>query len=389
MSTEASDHLGDEPTFDQELLLWLGAEPPGVRAKLNFSGKARIRAIGPYAIALSTGAVAGQILGGALISANIAGSHWRAIFLINLPIGAAVIAAARRYLPADGHRTAQRIDLTGVATLSAALLLLVLPLALGRSESWPVWTWVSFGASAPAFVLFLAAERRITANGGSPLVNVQILARPAIGWGLLTLVAATGTYYALLFTLAQYLQQGLADSPLVSGLTLVPWVAAFGLAGQLVRRLPPRMIPHAPGAGRALLTACYVAISAGMFTGRHSEALLVPLLGAGGFGLGIQFSALIAHLTKTVPTEYAPDISDVSTTAIQIGGALGVAAFSTLYLSLNANPGVHHATHAFAITTAAFAAVALLATATAFGSTHQPTPTHRSSAQPTGAATGR
>jgi hypothetical protein len=53
-------------------------------------------------------------------------------------------------------------------------------------------------------------------------------------------LAATGTYYALLFTLAQYLQQGLGDSPLASGLALVPWVATFGLAGQLVRRLPLR-----------------------------------------------------------------------------------------------------------------------------------------------------
>jgi MFS family permease len=108
--------------------------------QLNFSGKERLRGIGLYAIALSTGAVAGQILGGALISANIAGSHWRAIFLINLPIGAAVIAAARRYLPADSHRTARPVDLPGVATLSATMLLLVLPLALGRSEGWPIWT---------------------------------------------------------------------------------------------------------------------------------------------------------------------------------------------------------------------------------------------------------
>jgi len=291
--------------------------------QLNFSGKERSRAIGLYAVALSTGAVAGQILGGALISANIAGSHWRAIFLINLPIGAAVIAAARRY----------------------------------------------------------------TANHGLPLINVEILARPAIRWGLLTLLAATGTYYALLFTLAQYLQQGLAESPLVSGLTLVPWVAAFGLAGQLVRRLPPRAIPLAPGAGCVLLTASYTAISAALFTGYHGEALLVPLLGVGGLGLGVQFSALIAHLTKTVPDEYAPDISGVSTTAIQIGGAIGVAGFGTLYLSLNANPGIHQATHAFAVTTAAFAGVALLATATAYRSTRQPTATHRHSATPKGAIT--
>lgn len=333
--------------------------------QLNFTGEERKRAIGLYAIALSAGAVVGQILGGALISANIAGSHWRAIFLINVPVGAAVIMAALRYLPADSPRTVRRLDLPGVATLSASLLLIVLPLVLGRSEQWPTWAWICLAASPPACALFLAAERRIMARGGSPLVNVQVLARPAICWALLTLLAATGTYYALLFTLAQYLQQGLGDSPLASGLALVPWVAAFGLAGQLVRRLPPRMAPLTPAAGCLLLAAAYSAISIMLFTGHHAQALLVVLLGAGGLGLGIQFSALIRHLTTAVPAEFAADISGVSTTALQIGAAIGVAAFGTLYLSLTSRGGADPATHAFAITTAAFAVVALLATATA------------------------
>ena len=343
--------------------------------QLNFSGGDRVRAIGLYALALSSGAVIGQILGGALISADIAGTQWRAIFLINIPIGAGVVVAALRHLPADEHRTACRIDLAGVVALSATMLLLVLPLAVGRSEGWPVWAWISLAASVPAFMLFLMLERRITANDGSPLINVQVIARPAIFWGLLTLLGAIGTYYALLFTLAQYLQQGLGHSPLVSGLTLVPWVAAYGIAGQIVRRLPPRMIALAPSVGCVLLTAAYVAISAALFSGHHSEALLVPLLGVGGLGLGILFSAVIAHLTKAVPIEYAADISGVSTTAIQIGGAIGVAAFGTLYLSLSSHPGAAHATHAFALTTAAFAAVALLATAAAHRATHPPTST--------------
>jgi MFS family permease len=342
--------------------------------QLNFTGDQRKRAIGLYAIALSTGAVVGQILGGALIAANVAGSHWRAIFLVNVPVGAAVIMAALRYLPADSPRKARRLDLPGVATLSACLLLIVLPLVLGRNERWPAWTWICLGASVPAFALFLAAERRIAARGGSPLVNVQVLARPAICWALLTLLAATGTYYALLFTLAQYLQQGLGDSPLVSGLALVPWVAAFGLAGQLVRRLPPRMAPLTPGAGCLLLAAAYSAISVMLFSGHHVQALLIVLLGVGGLGLGIQFSALIRHLTTAVPAEYAADISGVSTTALQIGAAIGVAAFGTLYLSLTAQQGASPATHAFAITTAAFAVVALLATATAALTTRQARP---------------
>jgi hypothetical protein len=145
---------------------------------------------------------------------------------------------------------------------------------------------------------------------------VQVLARSAICWALL---AATGTYYALLFTLAQYLQQGLGDSPLVSGLALVPWVAAFGLAGQRVRRLPPRMAPLAPGAGCLLVAAAHSAISVMLFSGHHVQALLIVLLGVGGLGLGIQFSALIRHLTTAVPAEYAADISGVSTTAQRVG----------------------------------------------------------------------
>jgi EmrB/QacA subfamily drug resistance transporter len=343
--------------------------------QLHFTGQQRARAIGLYAIALSAGAVIGQILGGALISANIAGTQWRAIFLINVPIGAAVIIAARRHLPPDERRAAKRIDVAGVATLSATMLLIVLPLALGRSEGWPAWTWGCLAASAAAFKLFLTVERRVSANDDSPLVNVGVIARPAVSWALVTLLAATATYYALLFTLAQYLQQGLGRSPLISGLTLVPWVAAFGVAGQIVRRLPAHRVSLAPVAGCLMLAAAYAAISAVLFAGHHDEGLLVVLLGVGGLGLGIQFSALIAHVTNAVGTDYAADISGVSTTTLQIGGAIGVAALGTLYLSLTDQAGTGHTTHAFAITTAALATIALLATATAYRATYTTTPT--------------
>jgi MFS family permease len=333
--------------------------------QLIFQGAERARAIGLYAIALSSGAVAGQILGGGLISLDLAGTDWRAIFLVNAPVGAAVVLAARRHLPADDGRATRRIDVRGVATLSAAIVLVVLPLVLGRAEGWPAWAWISLAASAPALALFVAVERRVAARDGSPLMNLGVIARPTISWSLVALLTATGTYYALLFTLAQYLQQGLGRSPFLSGLTLVPWVAAFGAAGQLVRRVPERARPLVPSAGCALLAAAYVAISAALFGDRHGEALLLVVLAAGGLGLGIQFSALIAHLSNAVPPRYAPDISGVSTTLMQIGGTVGVAAFGTLYLGLAADG----ATHAFAVVTAAFAAAALLAAAAAYRST--------------------
>jgi predicted MFS family arabinose efflux permease len=326
--------------------------------QLSFEGAQRARAIGLYAIALSSGAVAGQVLGGVLVSADVAGLGWRAIFFVNVPVGVAVVGAGARYLPGDSERRARRVDGAGVASLSAAVLLVVLPLVLGRAAGWPTWTWLSVAASVPALAAFVLAERRVSARGGAPLVNLHALAPRSVSCGLLAIATATSTYYGLLFTLALYLQQGLGRSALVSGLTLVSWVAAFGAAGQMVRRLPARLARRAAPAGCLLLAGAYVALSASLFAGRHPEALLVGLLGAGGLGLGTQFSAMIAHLTSAVATRYAPDISGVTTTTMQVAGALGVAAFGTAYLSLTADGT---ATHAFAVVTAGFAAVAALA----------------------------
>jgi MFS family permease len=338
--------------------------------QLNFTGADRIRAISFYTIALSTGAVVGQVLGGVLITADVAGTGWRGILLVNVPVCLVVLVAAAAYLPPDRPReTARSIDLPGVAALSAGLLAVIIPLTLGRSEGWPAWTWVSLCASVPAFWLFTAALRRAVRQGRAPLINLPLLARPAISLGLLTLLTATGTYYALLFTLADFVQHGLGRSPLTSGLLLVPWVAAFGIAGQIVRRLPVGLAPVLPLVGCLLLGAAYLTISVSLFAGLWDDALMGGLLAAGGLGLGIQFSALLGHLTNAVPPRFAPDISGVSTTVLQIGGGLGVAAFGAIYLSLAERLGIA-AGDAFAGTTLCLAATALLAAASAWLTTH-------------------
>jgi len=314
--------------------------------QLHFDGDARARAIGRYSLALSGGAVLGQILGGVLVSA---GHSWRPIFLVNVPICVAAIAAGRRALPEDGARGASRIDLRGVATLSAGLLLIVVPLTLGRGEGWPAWTWICLAAAPAALALFLRSQR---------LIDVRALRPPPVLLSLLALMTATGTYFALLFTLAQYVQRGLGHSALVSGLTLVPWVAAFGLGGQLVRRRPARSMS---ACGYLLLTAAYLAIGAL----RPDGALFIVLLGFGGLGLGIGFAALLGHLTTAVAPRHAAEISGVSTTTTQIGGAIGVAAAGGLYLGL-APDGPRYA---FAVTVLALAGAAALAAIAAYVAT--------------------
>ena len=333
--------------------------------QLHFTGQDRVRAIGRYALALSSGAVSGQILGGVLVSADVAGLGWRAVFGVNVPVGVAAVAAALRFLPADGGREA-RLDLAGAGLLAVAALLLVVPLTLGSSAGWPPWAWACLAASLPATAAFAAAENRVARTGRPPLLTMDLLRIPAVRWGLVTMAVATSTYYALMFTLAQYLQGGLGRSPVVSGLTLVPWVAAFGLAGQVVRRLGARR--WVPAAGCLLLAVAFAGISAGLFGGFGGEALLVPMFGLGGLGLGIEFAAQAGRLTAAVEPRYAADISGASSTLIQVGGAIGVAAIGALYLAGTRGSGAPAmvSAHAFAVTTGVLAGIALLAAAAAW-----------------------
>ncbi len=362
--------------------------------QLNFPGPERARAIGLYAVALSGGAVAGQVLGGLIVSANLFGATWQPVFLINVPIGLVLMAAAARFLPADQQRSAQRLDLAGVATLSIAVLLAIVPLILGRDQSWPGWTWVSLIASVPAVLVFITIERRVAAQGRDPLVNLQLLARPAIAWGLVAFGAAGSTYFSMLFVLALYLQQGLDKTPLYSGLALVSWVAAFGLAGPLLRRLPAARVPLFAPVGSLVLAGSYLGIGLSVMGGTPSGSLLIALLGLGGLGLGLGFSAIVAHITNSVPERYAPDASGLITTISQITAAAGIAIFGTLYLSLVAMPGPGPAMQAFSIVNAAFAVTAFLAAAAAYvsirrSSTHVPqqaipaTATQRMATSPT------
>jgi MFS family permease len=345
--------------------------------QLNFEGAKQTRAVGYYAVALSVGAVAGQVLGGALISANLFDTGWRPIFLINIPIGAAIMVAGLKFLPADPGGRPRRLDLRGVALLSATVLLALLPLILGHTQGWPMWVWLCLAASLVPFTALVAVERRLAARDEYPLINLHVVTRPPITWGLAAYAAANLTYFSLLFTLALFLQQGLGESPLYSGLALLSWAAAFGVGGPVVPRLPSRATPFIAPFGFGMLALSYIAISAAMFTGYYGTVLIFLLLGFGGLGIGIAFTANIRHLTAVASPRYAPDMSGLITTVSQIAGVTGIATFGTAYFSLVPDPSPHSAMHGFAIVSAGFAIMALVATAAAYLSTHSRTETER------------
>jgi len=158
--------------------------------QLNFTGPARARALSAYAAVLSAGAVTGLVLGGVVVTANLFGTGWRPVFAINVPIGIVLAAAVPRLVPPDetstgtpGAGRTRKLDLAGPAAAACAVLLIVLPLVLGREEGWPAWGFGCIAAGAVLAAGFVLIERRVAARGGDPLLNLAVLRAPALPSG--------------------------------------------------------------------------------------------------------------------------------------------------------------------------------------------------------------
>jgi MFS family permease len=194
----------------------------------TFVGVARVKALGAYTAVLSSGMVVGQVLGGVLVSADVLGTGWRAVFAINVPIGAVLMIAGVRLLPQVAG-TPRGLDLPGLLALSATVFLLVVPLVMGHQEGWPLWGWLMLGGSAVAAVTFVAFERWLARRGGHPLIRGRVLTSPglALAAGSMLLVMAGVSGFMFSFTL--YLQGGLGESALRVGLTFAPMAAGFGI----------------------------------------------------------------------------------------------------------------------------------------------------------------
>ncbi|MFJ1748809.1 MFS transporter [Streptomyces sp. NPDC088116] len=323
--------------------------------QVHFEGAARRRALGAYTGVLGVSSVIGQALGGVLVAADILGAGWRPIFLINVPIGVVLLITSFVFLPDDETSREKTLDMRGVGLLSLGLFLLVTPLVLGRDAGWAPWTWLCLAASLPVFALFFRTERRIAGRGGDPLMNVALLARKEISLALVSQAATRAGYFALLFVLALYLQQGLGRSAVYSGLVPIAWVATFALVGPVLGRVGGRVRKLAAPVGGLLMAVSFAAVAAGA----QSTGWLIVLLGIGGIGYGAAFSGTLAHLTESVESRYAPDVSGLFNTTLQVGGTLGVAVFGTVYLDLAARSGDPQ--DAFSTTSAVLAVVSVAA----------------------------
>ena len=337
------------------------------------AGPARARAMSRYSAVLAGGAVVGQLAGGLLISANLFGSSWRPVFLVNVPIGVALLAVGARALPDGKGEPGRTLDLPGLALLTPAVLAFVLPLVLGQPEHWPLWGWILMAASVPLVAAFAAAERRAAGFGGTPLIPGRVLRVPGVPVAIVALFTVMTIFSGFFFTLALHLQDGLGYSPLRAGLAFAPAAVTFALVSLNWRRLPPRWHGALIVSGFALIAAGMAGLAWVLHSGGTGGAGLYLLGGLSGAGMAAAFSPLMTRVLLSVPVELAADATGVVVTVNQLGLLVGVATFGTLYLNLagrlpaHATSGAfgHVSAHAEAVTFLALAALAVAGVALA------------------------
>ncbi|MEY9838387.1 MFS transporter [Streptacidiphilus sp. EB103A] len=323
-------------------------------------GERRARAVALYGATSGIAAVVGQLVGGLLVSADVAGTSWRPIFLVNVPIGVVVILVAARIVPSTRSPHPVGIDLPGTVLFAATLVALLVPLTEGHSLGWPWWTWLLLTLSVLLGAATYVVEKRSEQRGEVPLLPPSLLRLPSMSRGLAMVFAFSIGFGSFMFVFALTVQNGLHADALHSGLAILPMALLF-LAGSLVA---PRLITRF---GRAALStgavvqlaglASLVTVMVGNWPHVSLWAMAVPLALVGA-GQSMLFAGLFRSVLADVPAHLGGIGSGVLITLQQSGLALGVATLGTLYLTL----APHNVAHAFAdVEYVQMAIVALLA----------------------------
>lgn len=316
-------------------------------------------ALSIYGAVFGLASVIGQVVGGILISADLFHLGWRAIFLVNLPVALLVILFGLPLLKETRAPSAQRLDPVGMLLATATLSALIVPLIEGREAGWPWWTWLSFLAVPLLASLLWRYERRLSQNGGSPLLDPVVLRAPGLGQGLaiVLLFYSIGAFF-LLFSV--YLQDALQLNALTAGLLFLPFGVGF-LIGPLLTPYLRRFVGNylsAIGMGcETLGLAGLAGLIAHTMTGSAPAMLpLAVLLFITGLGQGLAMPTLVRMVTGRVAPAFSGMIAGVTSSTLQISTALSVAIIGGIFYSmLDTGRSGANITHAFIVALLAMA----------------------------------
>jgi EmrB/QacA subfamily drug resistance transporter len=288
----------------------------------------RAKAMGIFGFVASGGGSLGVLLGGILTDAL----DWHWIFLVNVPIGAAVVVFSLRLLPdRPAAAPAQRLDLAGAASVTGALMVAVYAIVNGNEVGWTTLRTLGLlAASSALFAIFLAIEARVA----SPLVPLRLFRLRNIAVSNAVGVLWAGAMFAWFFLSALYLQLVLGYSPLEVGLAFLPGnlvmgAMSIGLSARLVTRFGIRP-PLSAGlllAGLGLLLLARAPVAGNFAVDVLPSMILL------GLGAGTAFNpVLLAAMSDVEPAE-AGLASGLVNTSFMMGGALGLAVLASLAAS--------------------------------------------------------
>jgi EmrB/QacA subfamily drug resistance transporter len=300
-------------------------------------------ALGPV-IGLST--VAGPIVAGLLLKANLFGSDWRALFLINLPLGVFALIVGGRVLPArPAEHGRVRLDFVGTLLLAGAAFLLVFPLVDGRTLGWPPWIFGVLAAAVPLLGLFAAQQRYRVRSGRTPLVEFSVLRKRSYLSGVVFVLVFFSSIVGFSLTMGLFLQIGLGFTPIHASLLLAAMAAGAFIGsgvGAWAATAVGRPILHI---GLAIMAAGTLVLYLSLHAVRETVGTftLIPGLAVFGIGMGMIFVPLFSIIMGEIADREVGSASGLLESSQQLGASLGVAILATLFFStLAAGGGAQH-----------------------------------------------
>lgn len=292
-------------------------------------GKERNRALGVWSAVAAGGAAAGVLLGGFLTQYL----DWRWNFFVNVPVGAFVVLASLRLLP---HHIGEedkkiKLDLPGAASATAGLMALVYGLSQAPQHGWDSYTvTVSLVASALLLIGFIINESRTV----QPLVPLKLFKIRNVSGGSITALAIACTLFSMFFFMTLYVQTVLDYSPVKTGLSFLPvtFIIAItsGIVSSLINKIGYKFFLVT---GPVILGIGLYVLSVTMKVHGNYWHNVFPGLALSAFGMGLSFISMTLAATSGVPKHFSGLASGILNTSQQVGGAIGLAILSAVYVS--------------------------------------------------------
>ncbi|WP_312155386.1 MFS transporter [Lelliottia nimipressuralis] len=320
---------------------------PQILATLHVTlkGTAHAKAISLFGGIGGIAFIVGQMGGGWLVSADIAGLGWRNAFFINVPICLLVLALSRRYVPETRRETPSRIDWQGTALLAVILCCLLFPMTLGPELHWPLVLQLALIAVVPLMLWMRASALRKQQRGEHPLLPPRLLKLTSIRFGMVIALLFFSAWSGFMFCMALTMQAGLGMTPWQSGNSFI----ALGVAYFVSAWYAPKLIARY-SMGRILMTGLTVQIAGLLLLiatfwrfGQANTALtLAPATILIGYGQALIVNSFYRIGMRDISSCDAGAGSAILSTLQQATLGLGPAILGTLFLTFARHNGGHY-----------------------------------------------